>query len=197
MFKSALQNSIEALIFVSETGIQLAEIEEIFKNEDIRSELGIPLETSITSTLLLEVIEDIKLKYQTEESFFELFNFKNSFQFLTKNKYHGVINQLQNQRSKKKLSQAAMETLAIITYRQPITKLEVEHIRGVNCDYSIQRLLEKELIKIVGKAETVGKPILYAPSENLLDYFGIQDFSQLPSLKDIENQENTIGDKEA
>jgi segregation and condensation protein B len=87
-----------------------------------------------------------------------------AYQFLTKKKYHAVISLLQLQRSKKNLSQAALETLAIIAYKQPVTKTDVEQIRGVNCDYSIQKLLEKELIAITGKSESVGKPILYGTS---------------------------------
>jgi segregation and condensation protein B len=92
------------------------------------------------------------------------------------------------------LSQSGLETLAIIAYRQPITKLEVEQIRGVNCDYSIQRLLEKDLIKIIGKAESIGKPLLYATSEQFMNHFGINSVKDLPQLKDIINEENTIGE---
>jgi segregation and condensation protein B len=92
------------------------------------------------------------------------------------------------------LSKSGLETLAIIAYRQPITKLEVEQIRGVNCDYSIQRLLEKDLIKIIGKAESIGKPLLYATSEQFMNHFGINSVKDLPQLKDIINEENTIGE---
>jgi segregation and condensation protein B len=98
------------------------------------------------------------------------------------------------QRSKKKLSQAALETLAIIAYKQPVTKLDVEQIRGVNCDYSIQKLLEKELIAITGKAESVGKPILYGTSSLFMDYFGINSITELPQLKDFTESTSTIGE---
>src|SRR5690606_41510691 len=135
-----------------------------------------------------------KAKYASEDYVFALHTFNNKYQFLTKESYHDVLNQLQAHRDRKKLSQAGLETLAIIAYRQPITKLEVEHIRGVNCDYSIQRRLEKDLISIVGKAETVGKPLLYGTSSFLMDYFGLNDLSELPQLKDIESQENSIGE---
>ena len=94
-----------------------------------------------------------------------------------------MINLLQAQRSKKKLSQAALETLAIIAYKQPATKTDIEQIRGVNCDYSIQKLLEKELIAITGKSEAVGKPILYGTSNLFMDYFGINNMEELPSYK--------------
>ena len=113
---------------------------------------------------------------------------------MTKENYHDVINQMQADRDRKKLSQSGLETLAIIAYRQPITKLEVEQIRGVNCDYSIQRLLEKDLIKIIGKAESIGKPLLYATSNTFMNHFGINSVKDLPQLKDIINEENSIGE---
>src|SRR5690606_4592579 len=99
-------------------------------------------------------------------------------------------------RSKRKLSQSAIETLAIIAYKEPTTKLEVEQIRGVNCDYSIKMLLEKELITILGKSKVVGRPLLYGVSSLFMDYFGINSKSDLPKLKDISSEENTIGDVE-
>ena len=100
---------------------------------------------------------------------------------------------MQIQQSKKKLSQAAIEPLAIIAYKQPVTKLDVEQIRGVNSDYSIQKLLEKELIVIAGKSETVGKPILYATSPLFMDYFGINNISELPQVKDFTETAVSIG----
>jgi len=92
---------------------------------------------------LRDLIKKIETKYQDEDYVLELRYINNAYQFLTKAVYHESIQQLQNHNNKRKLSQSALETLAIIAYRQPITKLEVEQIRGVSCDYSIQRLLEK------------------------------------------------------
>src|SRR5690606_16371391 len=109
--------------------------------------------------------------------------------------HESVINQLQIQRSKKKLSQAALETLSIIAYRQPITKLEIEQIRGVNCDYTVQKLLEKELISISGKLDGPGKPLLYSTSSLFMDYFGINKKEELPQLSDIEVPVNEIGER--
>ena len=103
-----------------------------------------------------------------------------------------IINQLNIQKSKKKLSQKALETLSIVAYRQPIAKLEVEQIRGVNCDYTIQKLLDKDLISISGKADGPGRPILYILSNYFLDYFGINSIMDLPHLKDFE--ENNIAE---
>ncbi|MDB5153808.1 MAG: scpB, partial [Mucilaginibacter sp.] len=125
----------------------------------------------------------------------ELVNISNGYQFLTKKNYHSVISLLQLQRSKKKLSPAALETLAIIAYKQTVTKLEIEQIRGVNSEYSIQKLLEKELITIIGKSETVGRPILYSTSHQFMDYFGINDLSELPQIKEFTDNSVSIGEQ--
>ncbi|HMR19270.1 MAG TPA: SMC-Scp complex subunit ScpB [Sphingobacterium sp.] len=177
--------NIEALIFASEEGISALEIKNILQD-------GLLID--INKEEVLSFLTKIKTKYENEDMVFSLRQFNDRYQFLTKTTYHDVIRQLQVNRDKKKLSQAGLETLAIIAYRQPITKMEVEQIRGVNCDYSIQRLLEKGLIKIVGKSETIGKPLLYATSDQFMNHFGINSVRDLPQLKDIINEENTIGE---
>src|SRR5690606_32099124 len=99
-----------------------------------------------------------------------------------------TVLQLNGDKHIKKLSLAAMETLAIIAYKQPITKGDIEFIRGVSVDYSIQKLLEKELIVISGRKEdAVGKPLIYSTSKNFMDYLGINAPEDLPALKDISN----------
>jgi segregation and condensation protein B len=125
----------------------------------------------------------------------ELVNINNGYQFLTKKQFHPIVNLLQLQRAKKKLSQAALETLAVVAYKQPVTKTEIEQIRGVNCDYSIQKLLEKELISIAGKSDTVGKPLLYSTSAQFMDYFGINSISELPHLKELADNSSAIGEQ--
>ncbi|MCJ8208899.1 SMC-Scp complex subunit ScpB [Mucilaginibacter sp. RS28] len=183
--ENIVQN-LEALIFASEQSIRLEELQYCLQSifhEDISAEQ------------VIKYLDDIKSKYADEQFAIELVRTGNGYQFLTKKKYHEAINQLQLQRSKKKLSQAAIETLAIVAYRQPITKLEVEQIRGVNCDYTIQKLLEKELIVISGKADSVGKPLLYSTSPLFMDYFGINNISELPQLKDLVNENDSIGEQ--
>jgi segregation and condensation protein B len=177
--------NIEAIIFASEDGVSAMEIKQILKD-------GLLID--INKDEVLSFLSKIKTKYESDENVFALQQFNDRYQFLTKALYHDVIRQLQANRDRKKLSQSGLETLAIIAYRQPITKLEVEQIRGVNCDYSIQRLLEKDLIKIIGKAESIGKPLLYATSEQFMNHFGINSVKDLPQLKDIINEENTIGE---
>jgi segregation and condensation protein B len=177
---------IEALIFSSEQSIRL---------EEIMYCLQASFERDFSKEEINHCLNNIKLKYQDENLAIELVNVANGYQFLTKKDYHAVISLLQMQRSKKKLSPAALETLAIIAYKQPVTKLEIEQIRGVNSEYSIQKLLEKELIAIVGKSETVGRPILYSPSPQFMDYFGINDLNELPQIKEFTDNSTSIGEQ--
>jgi len=180
-----LELNIEALIFSSEQSL---------RTEEIAYCLQAVFERDIAIEDITKSLDNIRNKYHDERFAIELVKINNGYQFLTKKAYHSVISLLQAQKSKKKLSQAAMETLAIIAYRQPTTKTDVEQIRGVNCDYSIQKLLEKELITIVGKSDAVGKPILYGTSPLFMDYFGVNDISDLPQIKELTNDTNTIGE---
>jgi hypothetical protein len=96
-------------------------------------------------------------------------------------------------KAKKKLSVSQMETLAIIAYKQPVSKSEIEHIRGVNCDYAMQKLLEKDMIVMQGKSDGPGRPMLYTTSQSFMDYFGIRNSTDLPQLKDLRAPQNEIG----
>jgi segregation and condensation protein B len=168
-----LMPHVEALVFASERPITQIEITEM-----ISQAVELPIEMERISIC----IEAIKEKYVQEFYPFELREIGGGFQFLTKKEYHRTVLQLNGDKYIKKLSTAAMETLAIVAYKQPITKSEIEYIRGVSADYSIQKLLEKELIVISGRNEDmVGKPLIYATSKNFMDYLGINDPSQLPT----------------
>jgi segregation and condensation protein B len=186
MSLTAPEPFIEALIFASEKSITAEEIQQVL------AELS---EEPLSAAEIQGVIEQIRQKYLDFNLAIELVQLNGGYQFLTRKEYYPVINQLQIQRSKKKLSQAALETLSIIAYKQPLTKLEIEQIRGVNCDYTVQKLLEKDLISIVGKAETVGKPLLYATSSLFMDYFGINSSKDLPQINDLLRESNEIGEQ--
>lgn len=176
---------IEALIFASEQSITQKDIllvlEEIY---DVNPSLA----------ELQDHLNIIIRKYSGDEFPFSVVEVNGGYQFLTKSAYHITVHKLQTQRSKKKLSQAALETLSIIAYKQPITKLDIEQIRGVNCDYTIQKLLEKDLITISGKAKAIGKPLLYSTSTTFMDYFGINSAAELPQIKDLPADADVIGD---
>ncbi|MBE8712577.1 SMC-Scp complex subunit ScpB [Sphingobacterium hungaricum] len=184
--KAALLH-IEAILFANEGGLALQDVLHVANHA---------FDEVISKNELIGYLEQIKEKYEAEEHIFSLHVFNGHYQFLTKEEYHPTLQHLEAYKDNRKLSQAALETLSIIAYRQPITKLEIEEIRGVNCDYSVQKLLEKNLIQIQGKAETVGKPILYGTSQQFMNHFGLKDVSELPQLKDLVTAENSIGEAE-
>ncbi len=175
---------IEALIFTAEQSIS---------SQEIAGCLSAVFNVEISSNEVEHEISELKVKYQSPDYFYELAFINNGYIFLTKKEFANTLNTLVQQRNRKKLSTAAMETLAIIAYKQPITKPELEQIRGVNCDYSIQKLLDKELITIIGKSDAPGKPILYGTSALFMDYFNLNSINDLPQLSDIQPIENEIG----
>lgn len=142
-----------------------------------------------------EALLQLEQKYQQEEYSFALEHLGGGYQFLTKPAYQASIAILLKQQSQKRLSTAQMETLSIIAYKQPVTKGELEQIRGVNCDYSVQKLLEKELIEIKGKSDTIGRPMLYGTSGKFMEYFGINSIQDLPQPKDFSQPDNQIGEE--
>ncbi len=140
-------------------------------------------------------IEGLTDKFGAEEYSFELTHSGGGYQFMTKPAYQSSIGILLKQQSKRRLSTSALETLSIIAYKQPVTKGDMEAIRGVNCDYAVHKLLEKGLVEIKGKAETIGRPVLYGTSEKFMEYFGINNLNELPTPKDFAPAENTIGEE--
>jgi segregation and condensation protein B len=148
------------------------------------------MEEQLESDKVSICLEAVKEKYDTDYYPFELRETGGGYQFLTKKTYHQTVMQLNGDKYIKKLSSSAMETLAIITYKQPITKSEIEFIRGVSSDYSIQKLLEKELIVIAGRNEdAVGKPLIYATTKNFMDYLGVNSTADLPQLSEVAGTE--------
>ncbi len=181
---TTVHQNIEALIFCSEQSISM---------DEIAASLKITFGWELNDEEILSAIEEIKTKYHSDDFAFELVEIAEGFQFLTKKDFHATVTALIQHKAKKKLSTSAMETLAIIAYKQPITKGEVEHIRGVNCDYAVQKLLEKELVEIQGKSDAPGKPLVYVTSKSFMDYFGINTVRDLPQLKDLHVDQNEIG----
>ncbi len=111
------------------------------------------------------------------------------YQMTTNPRFAPWIKKLKGSQISSKLSLAALETLAIIAYRQPIIKTEIEQVRGVNADGVIKTLLDRRLIKIMGKKEAPGKPLLYGTTREFLQYFGLKDLAELPTLKDLAREE--------
>jgi len=171
---------IEALIFASDKPLPAAEIVEHINNA-----LGF-IEDIATIEQVNTAIEGIKEKYDSEFYAFELKAIGGGWQFLTKPTFHKTVAQLNGDKFLKRLSTAALETLAIIAYKQPVTKSEMEAIRGVNCDYAVQKLLEKDLVIIAGRREeSVGQPLIYQTSKSFMDYFGINSADDLPKINEV------------
>lgn len=171
---------IEALIFASDRPLTAMDITELVNNA-----FGF-MEDKITMEQIEASLDGIREKYNSEFYPFELRESGGGWQFLTKKEFHKTVAQLNGDKFLKRLSNAALETLAIIAYKQPITKADIEAIRGVSCDYSIQKLLEKELIVITGRNEELpGKPLVYATSKTFMDYFGLNSPDDLPKLKEV------------
>jgi len=180
-----LQNHIEALIFCTPSPIKVA---------DIKSCLSEMFNADVPEEDILGAIDRLDQKFQAEEFSFQLYKAAGGYQFLTKPAYQASIGIMLKQQSKKRLSTSAMETLSIIAYKQQISKTEIENIRGVNCDYAVQKLLDKGLIEITGKAETIGRPMLYGTTQKFMEYFGINDLVELPMPKDFVGEVNSIGE---
>ncbi len=180
-----LHRHIEALIFCAPSPLPVAEIVKC---------LDEMFEAEVPEAHVLDAIKELREKYKSEDFSFQIEFLGGGYQFLTKPAYQTSISILLKQQSQKRLSTAQLETLSIIAYKQPITKGEIEQIRGVNSDYSVQKLLEKELVEIQGKSEGVGRPLIYGTSGKFMEYFGINSVSDLPQPKDFSNPDNQIGE---
>lgn len=175
---------IEALIFTAERPLTTLELCDMLNNA-----LGF-IEDRTTLDQAEAAVEAIREKYASEFYPFEVKESGGGWQFLTKKEYHKTVAQINGDKFLKRLSTASLETLSIIAYKQPITKGEMEAIRGVSCDYSVQKLLEKELIVILGRNEKLpGHPLIYGTSRSFMDYFGINTPEDLPKIKEIVSTE--------
>ena len=182
-----IQKNIEAIIFAAESPIKVEELLTYFNKTS---------ELAYTQEEIEGMIFVIKEKYSNALFPFELGEVGGGFQFLTKAEFHTTVSGFLNRNTVKRLTTAALESLAIIAYKQPVTKSIIETIRGVNADYTIQKLMEKELVEIAGRSEEPGKPLLYRTTQQFLDYFGINSLEELPKLKEFEELQNQIGEKE-
>jgi segregation and condensation protein B len=175
---------LEALIFASEKPLNNEELVELVNNA-----LGF-IEDRASIQQVEAAVEGIREKYASAFYAFELKESGGGWQFLTKKEYYKTVALLNGDKFLKRLSTAALETLAIIAYKQPVTKSEMEAIRGVNCDYAVQKLLDKDLIIIAGRKEdAVGQPLIYATSKSFMDYFGINSPADLPKISEVMMEE--------
>ncbi len=183
-----LTQHVEALIFAAPRPVSLTEL---------RGVLGEAFGIDFPDAVVLEALTELRTRYDHARHSFEIVEIAGGYRFMSKGAYHQTIGVHLRQQSTKKLSRSALETLSIIAYRQPVTRSELEKIRGVSCDYAIQKLLEKELVTITGRADTVGKPLLYGVTDRFLDYFGIKSLADLPQPRDFKLPESSIGTPDA
>lgn len=179
-----LSHAVEALVFASEKPLDARQITSL---------LGSLWPEPLQNAEIQRVLDELMENWQQRPGGFELVQTGGGYCFLTRSAFLPLVQKAVLEQSKRKLSVASLETLAIVAYKQPVSKSEVEQIRGVNCDFSIQKLLEKRLIRISGKGDGPGRPTLYSTSDLFMDYFGINSIKQLPQLKDLEQEQNRIG----
>ena len=165
--RSTMKAIIEALLFVSGDPLEL---------KDIASHLEVSI------SYAKDVIEELMEDYKFIERGIKLISINGAYQLVTKNEYSDYIQKLLKKNKRQSLSQASLESLAIIAYKQPITRIDIDEIRGVKSESDIQKLVERDLIKEVGRLEVPGRPILYGTTEEFLRQFGLHGLNELPSL---------------
>ncbi len=161
--------AIEAILFVAGDAVEIKDIAQALE---------------ITEMEAMNAVEELRREYDGERRGIRVSRYGDHLKFETRAEYAPYVERLLQPVQRQSLSQAAMETLAVIAYRQPVTRLEIEEIRGVKCDYSVQSLLQKGLVKSVGRKEALGRPYLYATTDFFLEHFGIADIRELPPLPD-------------
>ncbi|MDE3058438.1 MAG: SMC-Scp complex subunit ScpB [Bacteroidota bacterium] len=179
-----LKHVVEALIFASDEPLDIKTIRLLIDDFNRNAEPGDRLEAG--SDLVRAAIEELNQEFEEAQKPYRIIALAGGFAFATEKEYAGWIGKLLKEKARRRLSQTAVETLAIVAYKQPITKSEVEFIRGVNSDYIMKALLEKNLITITGRASTPGRPLLYGTTTEFLKHFGLNEISDLPKPREIE-----------
>jgi segregation and condensation protein B len=173
---------IEALLFASDEPLTVRQVVDIFGILD-EGEKPSP----ITPEEVLAGIEELNREYERTDRSVRVVRVAGGYQFATKPEFAPWLGKMLREKAKRKLSLSALETLAVIAYKQPVTKPEIETIRGVNADYVLHTLLERSLVAIVGRAATPGRPLLYGTTREFLKHFGVNDLSELPKPREIDD----------
>lgn len=183
MEKTEIKNILHALFFITDQPVSLERLDKIF-------------EGAVPRAQYLECADELKKEYEERQSPIELREVAEGYQFATRQEYSPWIRKLFKERVTLRLSASALESLAIVAYKQPITRSEIEEIRGVETIAVLDTLLERKLIRIVGRKETVGRPLLYGTTSEFLRYFGLRSLSELPSLEELRPPEGVAVSKE-
>jgi len=179
-----LEQVIEAIIFVSDEPVTVKDLLSLTERPEFQI-------WEINENVIENIFQQLLIKYSSSENNYgyELRKIANGYQFFTKTDVAPYVRIAIQSKDRKKMSKASLETLAIVAYRQPVTKAEIEYIRGVNSDYAIHKLLDKELIEPAGRSDLPGKPLLYKTTTQFLQYFGLDSLQDLPKLKEILSDE--------
>jgi segregation and condensation protein B len=173
--KNSIKSAIEALLFASGEPLNLQELMNHMEEK---------------SKIIKIIIEEMMEEYESSNRGIKIICIKGSYQLVTKSQNADYIQKLLKKNKRQSLSQASIESLAIVAYKQPITRIDIDEIRGVKSESAIQRLIERELIKEIGRLEVPGRPILYGTTEEFLRQFELKDLQQLPSLDLFEHDED-------
>ncbi len=166
-----IKGAIEALLFVSDKPITLEQIKESLQTVEVDA--------------IKEAIQSLRGEYSERGAGIAIEEIAGGYQILTQSAYASYIRNFFKTRHKEKLSKPSLETLAIISYKQPVTRADIEAIRGVNSDGVVTHLMDKELIKIVGRKDVPGKPYIYGTTKYFLEYFGLKSLKALPKLEEF------------
>ena len=172
--EGTLKGRIEAILFVAGEAVSVKDLARALQigEKEIRN-----------------AVSALRDEYDYEQRGFLLKRFGDNIQLATRPLYAGDVVRLLQPVQQQSLSQAAMETLAVVAYKQPVTRAEVEQIRGVKCDYSLQSLINKGLIREAGRKDTIGRPILYGTTDEFLSHFGLEGLDGLPPMPEPPNEE--------
>jgi segregation and condensation protein B len=171
--RERLKLVIEALLFASDSPLSVGEIGELVGG--------------VTSEDMLSAIDELRREYADGPRAFEIVQVAGGFQFCTREEYSDWLERLRISRRRARLSRAALETSAIIAYKQPVTKASIEEIRGVDSTATLHTLLERGLVTIRGRARSVGRPLLYGTTRKFLMHFGLNELSELPKLSELKD----------
>jgi len=176
-----LREIIEALVFAADEPLSAKQMTDILGMAD-------PGERAlrVSTDQVLAMIDDLNAEYDRAGKTFRIVKVAGGYQFATRPQFGIWLGRMMKEKAKRKLSVSALESLAVIAYKQPVTKPELEAIRGVNADYVLRSLLERGLVSIVGRAATPGRPLLYGTTKEFLKHFGLNDVSELPKPREID-----------
>jgi segregation and condensation protein B len=177
---TTLKSLVEGLIFAAREPLTVRQLKAIYEEQSGHRDRRLEQEE------IQAIIDTLNEEFKSADKPYRIIAVAGGYQFATLKEYAEWLGVLYKEQSRRKLSQSSLETLAIVAYKQPISKPEVESIRGVNCDYVMKTLLEKELVTIVGRAETVGRPLLYGTTREFLKHFGLNEITDLPRPREIE-----------